>query len=74
VLRHEARGPVPAYEVWRYFDRIPRYYIFALRRNGAYQLVRSNDPLEPTDRRWQEILTRTGLNEVVGFLGREVLR
>ena len=74
VLRRQQRGPVPAYEVWRYFERVPRYYLFVDRPNGAsYALVRSNDPSEPKERRWQELLTPTGVKEVVAFLGREVL-
>jgi GWxTD domain-containing protein len=73
VLQRQQRGPVPTYEVWRYFDRGGRYYIFVDRGAGNYQLVRGNDPSEPGDRKWQEILTPTGVREVVGFLGREVL-
>ena len=73
VLKRQQRGVVPAYEVWRYFDRGGRYYVFVDRGAGSYQLVRGNDPAEPGDRRWQEILTPTGVREVVGFLGREVL-
>ncbi|MEO8449205.1 MAG: GWxTD domain-containing protein [Gemmatimonadota bacterium] len=73
VLQRQQRGPVPTYEVWRYFDRGGRYYIFVDRGAGNYQLVRGNDPAEPGDRRWQEILTPKGVREVVGFLGREVL-
>jgi GWxTD domain-containing protein len=74
VLRRQQRGPVPAYEVWRYFERVPRYYLFVDRPGSeSYRLIRSNDPTEPKDRRWQEILTPAGVREVVAFLGREVL-
>jgi GWxTD domain-containing protein len=75
VLRRQQRGPVPAYEVWRYFERVPRYYVFVDRPAiASYALVRSNDPAERRERRWQEILTPTGVREVVAFLGREVLQ
>jgi hypothetical protein len=74
VLPRQQRGPVPAYEVWRYFERVPRYYLFVDRPGSeSYRLIRSNDPTEPKDRRWQEILTPAGVREVVAFLGREVL-
>ena len=74
VLRRQQRGPVPAYEVWRYFERVPRYYVFVDRPTvKSFGLVRSNDPSEPKERRWQEILTPTGVKEIVAFLGREVL-
>ncbi len=74
VLRRQQRGPVPAYEVWRYFERVPRFYIFVDRPAiASFALVRSNDPAQPKERRWQEILTPTGVKEVVAFLGREVL-
>jgi len=74
VLRRQQRGTVPAYEVWRFFEKGGRYYIFADRPNlGTYYLIRSNDPREQRERRWAEILTPTGTREVVAFLGREVL-
>ena len=74
VLRRQERGVVPAYEVWRYFEKAGRYYLFVDRTGfGSYFLVRSNDPREPRERRWQEILTPSGVREVVAFLGREVL-
>ena len=74
VLRREQRGSVPAYEVWRYFDPVSWYYVFADRGAlGGMVLVRSNDDREPGERRWQNILTPAGVKEVVAFLGRVVL-
>ncbi len=74
VLRRDKRGNVPAYEVWRYFDRANRYYVFVDRGVlGGVVLVRSNDPKEEGERRWQEMLSPEGLREVVGMLGRSVL-
>jgi GWxTD domain-containing protein len=74
VLRRQQRGAVPAYEVWRYFEPVSRYYVFVDRGAlGGFGLVRSNDPREPRDPRWQQLLTPGGVREVVGFLGRSVL-
>ncbi len=74
VLRREQRGLVPGYEVWRYFGPVGRYYVFADRGAlGGMMLIRSNDPQEPVERRWQNILTPAGVREVVAFLGRVVL-
>ena len=73
VLRREERGRVPAYEVWRYFDRGDRYYLFADRGVMGFRLLRSNDPRESREPRWQEILSPDGVREVVSFLGRGVL-
>jgi hypothetical protein len=74
VLRRQQRGPIPAYEVWRYFEGQGRYYLFVDRGAlGGFQLLRSNHPREPQDRRWQQILTAAGVEEVVDFLGRQVL-
>ena len=74
VLRRQQRGTVPAYEVWRYFEPVGRYYLFVDRRTlGSSLLVRSNDPRERRDPRWQQWLTPVGVREVVGFLGRQVL-
>ena len=74
VLRREQRGTVPGYQVWRYFDPVSRYYVFADRGAlGGVTLVRSNDDREPAERRWQDILTPAGVREVVAFLGRAVL-
>lgn len=73
VLRRERRGTVPGYEVWRYFDPVGRFYVFADRGPGGVNLVRSNDTREPAERRWQQILTPVGVREVVAFLGRVVL-
>jgi len=74
VLRRPRRGSVPAYEVWRYFEPVGWFYVFVDRGlQGGYVLVRSNDPRETKEARWQELLTPTGVREVVGFLGRSVL-
>lgn len=74
VLRRQQRGAVPAYEVWRYFEGVGRYYLFVDRGAlGGFQLLRSNDPRELKERRWQQILTAAGVAEVVDFLGRTVL-
>jgi GWxTD domain-containing protein len=74
VLRRPARGAVPAYEVWRYFDRPGRFYVFAVvEGRGGVELIRSNDPKEADHPRWQQVLTPTGVREVVAFLGRQVL-
>lgn len=74
VLRRNRRGSVPPYEVWRYFDRGNRFYVFVDRGVlGGVILVRSNDPAEPGERRWQDMLTPEGVREVVGLLGRSVL-
>jgi GWxTD domain-containing protein len=74
VLRRKARGAVPAYEVWRYFDRPGRFYVFAAAdERGGVDLIRSNDPKETNHPRWQQVLTPTGVREVVAFLGRQVL-
>lgn len=74
TVRRQARGPIPAYEVWRYFDRGGRYYVFADRgARGGIALIRSSDPREPGNRRWQEILTPAGVQEVLGLVGRELL-
>lgn len=74
VLRRQQRGAVPGYEVWRYFEPVSRYYVFVDRRTlGSFVLVRSNDPREAKEPRWQQILTTGGVREVVGFLGRTVL-
>lgn len=74
VLRRQQRGAVPAYEVWRYFEPVNRYYLFVDRGPlGGFQLLRSNDAREARERRWQQILTPTGVEEVVNFLGRSVL-
>lgn len=74
TVRRQARGRIPAYEVWRYFERAGRYYVFADRGpRGGVALVRTNDPRERGDRRWQQILTPAGVQELVGLLGREVL-
>ena len=65
---------MPAYEVWRYFEGVGRYYLFVDRGAlGGFQLLRSNDPRELKERRWQQILTAAGVAEVVDFLGRTVL-
>lgn len=75
VLRRQQRGTVPAYEVWRYFEPVSRYYVFVDRGAlGSFVLARSNDPREPRVPRWQQMLTPTGVREVVGFLGRVVLQ
>lgn len=72
VLRRPERGPVPAYEVWRYYEPVERYYVFADRGAlGGFTLVRSSE--ERGEDRWQQILTPGGVREVVNFLGREVL-
>ncbi|MFN0178470.1 MAG: GWxTD domain-containing protein [Gemmatimonadales bacterium] len=74
VLRRQARGTVPGYEVWRYFEPVGRYYLFVDRGTlGSFVLVRSNDPRERREGRWQQWLTPVGVREVVGFLGRQVL-
>lgn len=74
TVRRQARGPIPAYEVWRYFERGGRYYVFADRgARGGMTLIRSSDPREPGDRRWQEILTPAGVQEVIGLVGRDLL-
>jgi GWxTD domain-containing protein len=74
VLRRQQRGTVPAYEVWRYFEPVSRYYIFVDRGpQGGFGLVRSNNPREPRDPRWQQVLTPAGVREIVAFLGRMVL-
>lgn len=74
VLRRQARGAVPGYEVWRYFEPVGRYYVFVDRGNaGGFLLVRSNDAAERQEPRWQQLLTPGGVREVVGFLGRQAL-
>lgn len=73
VLRRKEHGGAPTYEVWRYFDRPGRFYVFAEVERGGVELIRSNDPLESDHPRWQEVLTPTGVREVVAFLGRAVL-
>ena len=74
VLRREKRRATPGYEIWRYFEPTGRYYVFADRGAlGGVGLVRSNDPREPRDPGWQEVLTPAGVRDVVGFLGRAVL-
>ena len=73
VLRRQPRGRVPTYEVWRYFEPVSRYYIFVDRGAAGFGLVRSNDPRERREARWQQILTQGGVREVVAFLGRVVL-
>jgi GWxTD domain-containing protein len=73
VVRRQRRGVIPAYEVWRYFER-DRFYLFADRGGSAgVGLLKSNDPSEADDRRWQQQLTPAGVREVVGLLGRSVL-
>ncbi len=74
VLRRQQRGSVPAYEVWRYFEPVGRYYLFVDRgAAGGFLLTRSNDDREAQVGRWREWLTPTGVQEVVDFLGRMVL-
>lgn len=74
VLRREQRGGTPGYEIWRYFEQTRRYYVFVDRGAlGGFGLVRSNDPGEPREPRWQDLMTPAGVREVVGFLGRTVL-
>ncbi|MHB1327017.1 MAG: GWxTD domain-containing protein [Gemmatimonadales bacterium] len=74
VLRRERRGAVPAYEVWRYFEPVSRYYLFVDRGPaGGFVLTRSNDDREAQVGRWREWLTPTGVQEVIDFLGRMVL-
>jgi len=74
VLRRQQRGRVPAYEVWRYFEPVGRYFLFVDRGAlGGFGLVRSNDPREAKEPRWQQLLTPAGVREVVSFLGRTVL-
>lgn len=74
VLRREKRGTTPAYEIWRYFEPTGRYFVFVDRGAlGGFGLVRTNDPREAKDPRWQEVLTTAGVRDVVGFLGRTVL-
>ncbi|MEZ4586275.1 MAG: GWxTD domain-containing protein [Gemmatimonadales bacterium] len=74
VLRRPARPGVPAFEVWRYFDRPNGYYIFASLGAEGTVLIRSNDRREKDRDDWQAALTPTGLREVVGFVGRVVLQ
>ncbi|MGE0554161.1 MAG: GWxTD domain-containing protein, partial [Gemmatimonadales bacterium] len=74
VLRRPARPGVPAFEVWRYFDRPNGYYIFASLGPEGTVLIRSSDRREKDRPDWQAALTPTGLREVVGFVGRMVLQ
>ncbi len=74
VLGRQQHGTVPGYEVWRYFEPVSRYYVFVDRgAMGSFRLVRTNDPREPREPRWQQLLTPEGVREIVAFLGRMVL-
>jgi GWxTD domain-containing protein len=74
TVRRQARGRIPAYEVWRYFERGGRYYVFVDRGpRGGVALIRTNDPRERGDPRWQALLTPAGVQEIVGLVGREAL-
>lgn len=70
ILRQAARGPIRAYEAWRYRAGERYYYVFVDRTGlGVLELVHSNDPRETGRRDWQALLTARGVAEIEGFLG-----
>lgn len=69
VLRRQAQGNAPPYEVWSYSRGKARYYIFAdLTGLGGFKLMYSNDLREARDPNWQRILGITALEAIARHL------
>lgn len=69
VLRRQAQGNAPPYEVWSYSRGKARYYIFAdLSGLGGFKLMSSNDLREVRDPNWQRILGIVALEDIARYL------
>lgn len=69
VLRRQAQGSAPPYEVWSYSRGKGRYYIFAdLTGLGGFKLMSSNDIREVADPSWQRILGVNALEDIARYL------
>jgi GWxTD domain-containing protein len=69
VLRRQAQGNAPPYEVWSYSRGKGRYYIFAdLSGLGGFKLMSSNDLREMADPNWQRILGVNALEDIARYL------
>ena len=64
-------GQAPPFEIWRYSQGRPLFYIFADRNNfGNYQLVKTNDPEETSSPNWVEVITpQVVMTEIEPYLG-----
>lgn len=68
VLTRRLPGPNPPYEVWKYMRGKLRKYCFVdVTRFGAYVLVYSSDPAEPTRSDWRELVGDNAYIEVMRF-------
>ena len=68
VLTRRLPGPNPPYEIWKYTrGKMLKYCFVDVTRFGAFVLVYSNDPREPTRSDWRELVGDKAYEEVVRF-------
>ena len=75
TLRRAQMGLAAPYQVWRFTGARDLWYIFVDRTGfGAYELVHSTDPKEPSRAGWESLLGGDVLGDIGRFLNIDLLR